>query len=136
MNNKYVEVQTSFLNKKKQLKKVKLYIDERTYKAINDPSVSKEERERYLKEEYYVYIKEKKYYRKTTLLEKECVYEIKNDDEYDYLVSCLNEEEKQLMDMLYKEGLKQKDVSTLFCISKQAVSKKTKKILEKKHKKK
>ena len=108
------------------------YIDRRTYQILNDQSVDDETRQRYLLDEYYFNNKERKYNQKNTVCSLEDMYVKQdlyfNDEE---LFDCLTDEEKEILNKVYIEGLPQKTVAAFFCISPCSLSRKIKKIKSK-----
>ena len=57
--NKFKKVFLTFTNKKGEVKKVNFYIDRYVYHLLNDKSVSKEFRQKFLVYEYHEYEKER-----------------------------------------------------------------------------
>ena len=127
-----VKVALRFINKKNEEKEVFFYIDRRTYQILNDQSVDDETRQRYLLDEYYFNNKERKYYQKNTVCSLEDMY-VKQDLYFDdeELFDCLTDEEKEILNKVYIEGLPQKTVAAFFCISPCSLSRKIKKIKSK-----
>ena len=64
-------VKLEFINKRNELKKVQFYMDKQTYEMLMDDSISSEERQKYLVDEYHEYEREKYYKRKIVRLEEE-----------------------------------------------------------------
>ena len=77
MNKKQL-VKLEFINKRNELKKVQFYMDKQTYEMLMDESISNDERQKYLIEEYHEYEREKYYKRKLLKFEEEKIDFINN----------------------------------------------------------
>lgn len=130
--NEKVKVVLEFTNKKNKKKEVVFYMDKETYKVLNDQSVDEATRQRYLLDEYYFINKERKYYRKHIIEDLDKIgKEDKQHIDFSKWDNLLTEEEIKIIELIYVKGLKQVEVSALFCISKQAINKKISKIKKK-----
>lgn len=76
--NKFKKVFLTFTNKKGEVKKVNFYIDRYVYHLLNDKSVSKEFRQKFLVYEYHEYEKERIRKRKEKVFKNEFIKSIDN----------------------------------------------------------
>lgn len=146
MNNE-IEVSLDFINDKGELKHVNFTIDKETYNMLENANISKEEKERYLRQKYYEYVSEKHAERRYELYDEEKLEEIvyyKNKENYleewtnqmeiselKDAIATLNARQKLLIELIYFKGMSQKEVADLFGISKQAINKLLNKIYKK-----
>ena len=145
----------TFINSKGLEKTVKFPMDEKYYKDLFHPSVTKEQRDEVLLSEYREYCKEQKYQRRhvSFLEDEDGNYIEPADDSITYLDQMIIDEEKKdlhnkLMDLLnqlskkqsqaiiliYINGLKQKDAAKQMNIAENTFSeliKRAQKSLEK-----
>lgn len=143
MENK-IKVYHTFINKKGQLKKVHFLMDKQTYQVLQQ--VSKEERDKYMLEEYRWFCKEQKHKRRkqsintfsdedvelTTLASTDIVKTISYEEEkVAEIFRLLNDDEKQLIIWIYYEKLSQEEVAKIYNCSQQKVSYLHNKIIKK-----
>ena len=142
--NKFKKVFLTFTNKKGEVKKVNFYIDRYVYHLLNDKSVSKEFRQKFLVYEYHEYEKERIRKRKEKVFKNEFIKsidniadskkinneEFKNENLKQALLS-LNERERKIVKMIYFEDKKQTEVAEYFKVSKSAISHQLSRIIKK-----
>lgn len=142
--NKFKKVFLTFTNKKGEVKKVNFYIDRYVYHLLNDKSVSKEFRQKFLVYEYHEYEKERIRKRKEKFFKNEFIKsidniadskkinneEFKNENLKQALLS-LNERERKIVKMIYFEDKKQTEVAEYFKVSKSAISHQLSRIIKK-----
>ena len=129
------------MNKRNELKKVQFYMDKQTYEMLMDDSISNEERQKYLVDEYHEYEREKYYKRKIVRLEEEQIdYSlspeekcIKNQEEdaFFFFINKLNPRQKEIIKLIYFEGKTQEEVARIFNVSKSAINQSLKRIYKK-----
>lgn len=134
-------VKLEFINKRNELKKVQFYMDKKTYEMLMDDSISSEERQKYLVDEYHEYEREKYYKRKIVRLEEEQIdYSlspeekcIKNQEEdaFFFFINKLNPRQKEIIKLIYFEGKTQEEVARIFNVSKSAINQSLKRIYKK-----
>ena len=134
-------VKLEFINKRNELKKVQFYMDKQTYEMLMDDSISSEERQKYLVDEYHEYEREKYYKRKIVRLEEEQIdYSlspeekcIKNEEEdaFFFFINKLNPRQKEIIKLIYFEGKTQEEVARIFNVSKSAINQSLKRIYKK-----
>ena len=134
-------VKLEFINKRNELKKVQFYMDKQTYEMLMDDSISSEERQKYLVDEYHEYEREKYYKRKIVRLEEEQIdYSlspeencIKNQekDAFFFFINKLNPRQKEIIKLIYFEGKTQEEVARIFNVSKSAINQSLKRIYKK-----
>lgn len=134
-------VKLEFINKRNELKKVQFYMDKQTYEMLMDDSISSEERQKYLVNEYHEYEREKYYKRKIVRLEEEQIdYSlspeekcIKNQEEdaFFFFINKLNPRQKEIIKLIYFEGKTQEEVARIFNVSKSAINQSLKRIYKK-----
>lgn len=134
-------VKLEFINKRNELKKVQFYMDKQTYEMLMDDSISSEERQKYLVDEYHEYEREKYYKRKIVRLEEEQIdYSlspeekcIKNQEEdaFFFFINKLNLRQKEIIKLIYFEGKTQEEVARIFNVSKSAINQSLKRIYKK-----
>lgn len=134
-------VKLEFVNKRNELKKVQFYMDKQTYEMLMDDSISSEERQKYLVDEYHEYEREKYYKRKIVRLEEEQIdYSlspeekcIKNQEEdaFFFFINKLNPRQKEIIKLIYFEGKTQEEVARIFNVSKSAINQSLKRIYKK-----
>ena len=134
-------VKLEFINKRNELKKVQFYMDKQTYEMLMDDSISSEERQKYLVDEYHEYEREKYYKRKIVRLEEEQIdYSlspeekcIKNQEEdaFFFFINKLNPRQKEIIKLIYFEGKTQEEVARIFNVSKSAINQSLKRIYKK-----
>lgn len=141
---KFKKVFLTFTNKKGEVKKVNFYIDRYVYHLLNDKSVSKEFRQKFLVYEYHEYEKERIRKRKEKFFKNEFIKsidniadskkinneEFKNENLKQALLS-LNERERKIVKMIYFEDKKQTEVAEYFKVSKSAISHQLSRIIKK-----
>lgn len=142
--NKFKKVFLTFINKKGEVKKVNFYIDRYVYHLLNDKSVSKEFRQKFLVYEYHEYEKERIRKRKEKVFKNEFIKsidniadskkinneEFKNENLKQALLS-LNERERKIVKMIYFEDKKQTEVAEYFKVSKSAINQQLNRIIKK-----
>lgn len=134
-------VKLEFINKRNELKKVQFYMDKQTYEMLMDDSISSEERQKYLVDEYHEYEREKYYKRKIVRLEEEQIdYSlspeekcIKNQEEdaFFFFINKLNPRQKEIIKLIYFERKTQEEVARIFNVSKSAINQSLKRIYKK-----
>ena len=114
---------------------------------LENANISKEEKERYLRQKYYEYASDKHAERRYELCDEETLEEIryhKNKNNYvDDLntqmenkelgdaIKILNARQQLIIELIYFKGMTQQEVADLFGISKQAINKLLNKIYKK-----
>lgn len=137
---KQVEVNLDFVNKKKEEKHVKFYMDKKTYEILFDESISEEIRHQYLVDEYHAYERERYYRRKFVSFDSEMAQSLnliedtsisskdryENEVRYNNLKAAINMlsfRQKEIITKVYFENMKQIEVSKALDVSKEFVSK-------------
>lgn len=129
-----IKVEFEFINRKKEIKKVKVWVDLKTYASLMSKEVSSELRSEYLKEEYYLQQKERYLQRKHNHQEiNDDHFEVNvyQSNDFEELISCLNDNQKQLIRMIYVDGYNQKEVACLLKVSESAISHRLERIYKK-----
>lgn len=134
-------VKLEFINRNNELKKVQFYMDKQTYEMLMDDSISNEERQKYLIDEYHEYERERYYERKIVKInedeidyspspEEQC---IKNQEEKEFFsfLNLLNTRQKELIKLIYFENKTQEQVAKQFNVSKSAINQSLKRIYKK-----
>ena len=116
-------------------------MDKQTYEMLMDDSISSEERQKYLVDEYHEYEREKYYKRKIVRLEEEQIdYSlspeekcIKNQEEdaFFFFINKLNPRQKEIIKLIYFERKTQEEVARIFNVSKSAINQSLKRIYKK-----
>lgn len=139
----YDEIKVKFKNKYNEEKEVKFYIDEQTMNILNKSDISKEEKERYLKEKYHEFELEKYYKRRYELYEENALEEINyqrkkliesdSDKQIELLdlkeaLNSLNDKQKLIINLVYFKGMSQQEVGSFLGVSKQSINSTLKRI--------
>lgn len=116
-------------------------MDKQTYEMLMDDSISNEERQKYLIDEYHEYERERYYERKIVKInedeidyspspEEQC---IKNQEEKEFFsfLNLLNTRQKELIKLIYFENKTQEQVAKQFNVSKSAINQSLKRIYKK-----
>lgn len=127
----YVEVKLSFINDKRERKNVRFYLEKMTYEALLDESVSEEERQVFLVNEYHEYAREQNRKRKfkqvdedyfnTVADESEDLNNIGKYDDLHIAISMLTERQKEFIRLKFYENKSQEEIARMYGISKQSV---------------
>ena len=147
-------VKLEFVNKQNELKKVEFYMDMQTYEMLDDESISNEEKQKYLIEEYHMYEREKYHNRKIVRIDEKNIdffneliddnktheqkyMSDKDSEEFFSFFKVLNDRQKELINFIYFYNKIQEEVAKIFGVSKAAINqslnriyKKIKKILK------
>lgn len=147
-------VKLEFVNKQNELKKVEFYMDMQTYEMLDDESISNEEKQKYLIEEYHMYEREKYHNRKIVRIDEKNIdffneliddnktheqkyMSDKDSEEFFSFFKVLNDRQKELIKFIYFYNKIQEEVAKIFGVSKAAINqslnriyKKIKKILK------
>ena len=139
----YEEIKVKFINKYNEEKEVEFYIDEQTMDILNKSDLSKEEKDRYLKEKYHEFELEKYYKRRYELYEENVLEEINyqktkltesnSDKQIELLdleeaLNFLTDRQKLIIDLVYFKGMSQQEVASFLGVSKQAINSTLKRI--------
>lgn len=127
----YVEVKLSFINDKGERKNVRFYLEKMTYEALLDESVSEEERQVFLVNEYHEYAREQNRKRKfkqvdedyfnTVADESEDLNNIGKYDDLHIAISMLADRQKEFIRLKFYENKSQEEIARMYGISKQSV---------------
>lgn len=127
----YVEVKLSFINHKGERKNVRFYLEKMTYEALLDESVSEEERQAFLVNEYHEYAREQNRKRKfkqvdedyfnTVADESEDLNNIGKYDDLHIAISMLTDRQKEFIRLKFYENKSQEEIARMYGISKQSV---------------
>ena len=142
---KQVEVNLDFINKKKEEKHVKFWMDKQTYEMLFDKSISEEIRHQYLVDEYHEYERERYYKRKFGPFDSEMAQTLDliddistsneeiyvndfNNKEIEEAISKLNPRQQEIVRLIYWNGKSQKELCEKYNVKKQAMSDAVKRI--------
>ena len=127
----YVEVKLSFVNGKGDCKNVRFYLEKLTHEALFDESVSEEERQTFLVNEYHEYAREQNRKRKfiqvdedyfnTVADESEDLNNIGKYDDLHIAISMLTDRQKEFIRLKFYENKSQEEIARMYGISKQSV---------------
>lgn len=145
---KSINVTLKFINQKGDEKEVSFYIEKLRYEGILHNSVSEDVRQKYLEDAYHEYERERKNRKKYVLVSDiDVIQKFMNDEgslssEEAYFkelermkvkdaIRNLTEEQQELIQLIYYEGLTQKEAADKLGVSKQAVFSRLQRIYDK-----
>lgn len=136
------KIELEFINKRGEWKKVKFDVDELSYKAICDESVSEEYRHKWLVDEYHEQEREKNRNRRyavvdidTDILTEDTEIDIWEYEDLYIAISKLTPRQQEFVKLKFFEGFTQEEIAKKYGITKQSVSDAMRRIYEtlKKH---
>ena len=128
---KQIKVVLDFVNERGQNKRVKFYMDKKSYEILQDKSIAPNVRYQYLIDEYHEYERER-YYRRRHIILDLSKYLVASDDNDNFkelntrqlreVIEKLPERQKELIIKIYFEGKTQIKIAKELNISKSTVS--------------